>query len=118
MEKFIRYNYKIVTQEKKKSVTIKYILDLVAKEIPFSLVDAKTGEDLTQEMIRRYANRSLGKNEQILDPKIYGPDKPLNVVKYYKCGECKKPTTNRYKCTECWDSCKENTDIDFIYHTL
>lgn len=118
MEKFLRYGYKIVTEEKKKSVTTKYIHSLIERNIPFSLVDAKTKEDLTEEMIRIHVNRGRGKNDQILDPKIYGPDKPLNAVKYYSCNDCKAPTTNRFKCESCWDNCKENTDVDFIYHTL
>ena len=118
MEKFLRYDWKIVTEEKKKSVTVKYIHSLIEKNIPFSLIDAKTNEDLTQEMIRRHLNRKLGKSYQILDPKIYGPDKPLNEVKYYSCSVCKSSTTNRFKCSVCWDECKDNNDIDFVYHVL
>jgi hypothetical protein len=118
MEKFLRYEWKIVTEEKKKSVTVKYIHSLIEKNVPFQILDAKTREDLTQDMIRVHLNRGRGKNDQILDPKIYGPDKPLNEVKYYSCNVCKSPTTNRFKCTGCWGECTENTDIDFIYHTL
>lgn len=116
MLKFIRYSSgKIVTVEKKKAVTVRHLLDLVKDGVVFEVLDLKTHTNMYDEMVRRYANRSLGKNDQILDPDIYGPDKPLNDVKFYKCNGCKKQTTNRFKCTECWDMVSDNYEDELLY---
>jgi hypothetical protein len=119
MKKYFRKrNHTIVAEGESKKLNKRFIHSLIDQGIPFILIDDVTKEDITEDIRRQNMNRKLGDNDQILDPRIYGPDKPLNEVKYYSCNNCEKKTTNRFKCTECWDVCTDNTDEYFIYDLI
>lgn len=107
----------IYNTETYKRVSRKYLYELLDKGVDFKYVHKITGEDLKETLIKKHENRKKRETlHSIFDDSVYGPDTPLNVVKYYKCNSCDKETTNRFKCGDCWNKVDVNYEDGFVYH--
>jgi hypothetical protein len=95
---------------------LKQLFVLLDKGIDFEIVYKPTGESIKHNILKKYETRK--KRTELLgnvDRDKYGPATPLNDVKYFSCNQCNKLTTNRFKCSECWDKVSDNHDGELLY---
>jgi hypothetical protein len=99
-----------------KRTNLKKLFKLLDDGVDFEIVYKPTGEDIKPSIIKKYEVRK--KRTQLVgnvDRDKYGPDTPLNEVKYFSCNECNTLTTNRFKCSECWGSVNDNYEGELLY---
>jgi hypothetical protein len=106
--------YNVDTHER---VSAKHLYELLDKGVEFNYTFRPTGESLKETLVKKYNNKKKrNKLHEIFDKSVYGPDTPLAEAKYYKCNSCKRETTNRFKCNDCWNKVDVHYEGDFVYH--
>jgi hypothetical protein len=95
---------------------LKQLFRLLDDGVDFEIIYKPTGESIKDNILKKYETRKKhSKLSDKVDKTMYGPDTPLNEVKYFSCNECNKLTTNRFKCSECWNGVNDNYEDEFVY---